>query len=106
LAIDTQLAQLTLLPPPLEFDELLLPHPAASSAPLSASAATAMVFLLRTIPLRLVDRSVRTSAIVPALHEYMLFGRLYCRCRKMKAGVPSGKHLMTQKWRMFDPMQG
>ncbi len=49
-ATNTQFAQSTLLPPPLllvlgEFEQ-----PAASSAPLSATAAAAYVFLLRTIP--------------------------------------------------------
>src|ERR1700691_2376334 len=49
LATVAQSAQFTVLPPlPLpELDELL--QPAASSAPLSAIAATAKVFLLRTI---------------------------------------------------------
>src|ERR1700683_3960749 len=62
LATVTQLAQLTLFPPPPPaLDELLPPHPAASSAPLSATAATARVLLLRTIPLRLVEPSVRTE---------------------------------------------
>src|SRR5690242_13302544 len=51
------------LPEPLE-------QPAATSAPLSAAAATAIAFLFRTIPLRARDHVGQVGAIVAGFREY------------------------------------
>jgi hypothetical protein len=53
------------VPPLLELFE----QPAASKAPLSAAATTAIVFLFRTIPLRARDHDGQDGAIVAVFHE-------------------------------------